>query len=238
MLCGRRAADEVRASPNSTLPFRRGAGPQYAFMKAYLVFAACLILAGCSWQKQNQREVLTQLEVIKSELARKRAETPRWAFANKHEINSAIFQWSHLRMEDIRKAEALAPEIEEKVRHYEALQGELTRKRMDLTRSRFPAGPRTPEAPASDEDLQTLSNRVAEARAPIADIIDRRNREAAQIRGQYSVEKLVSEYARDRFDLVVDSSGFSRSAVLYRTDSEVLDITDGVIELFRQKTKQ
>jgi hypothetical protein len=207
-------------------------------MKAYLLFAACLILAGCSWQKQSQREVLTQLDVIKSELASKRAETPRWAFANKQQIDSAIFQWRRLRMEDIKKAEALAPEIEEKVSQYEALQGELTRKRMDLMRARFPAGPRTPEASAPDGDLQTLSNRVAEARAPIADIIERRNREAAQIRGDYSAEKLVSEYARDRFDLVVDSSMISRSAVLYRTDGEVLDITDGVIELFRQKTNQ
>ena len=141
-------------------------------------------------------------------------------------------------MEDLKKAEAFAPEIEEKIRHYDALQGELTRKRMDLMRPRFPAGPRASEAPASDEDLQTLSNRVAEARAPIADIIDRRNRQAAQIREEYSVEKLVSEYARDRFDLVVDSSMISRSAVLYRTDDEVLDITDGVIELFRKKTKR
>jgi hypothetical protein len=182
--------------------------------------------------------VLTKLDAIKSELASKRAEPVRWAVVNKQQITSAIFQWSHLRMEDIKKAEALAPEIEEKIRKHDALQGELMNMRMDSMGTRFPARPGAPEPPARDKDLHALSNRVAEARAPIADIIDRRNRQAAQIRGQYSVEKLVSEYASDRFDLVVDSSSFSRSAVLHQTDTEVLDITDGVLKLFREKTKQ
>jgi len=38
---------------------------------------------------------------------------------------------------------------------------------------------------------------------------------------------------------VVDSSDerMSRSAVLYRTNGEAQDITDGVIKLFREKSK-
>ena len=56
---------------------------------------------------------------------------------------------------------------------------------------------------------------------------------------EFSTESLIAEYARGRFDLVVDSSDehMSRSAVLYRTNSEVLDITDGVLKLFREKAK-
>ena len=44
---------------------------------------------------------------------------------------------------------------------------------------------------------------------------------------------------KDRFDLVVDSSDerFSHSAVLYRTSGEVLDITEGIIKLFKERTK-
>jgi hypothetical protein len=50
---------------------------------------------------------------------------------------------------------------------------------------------------------------------------------------------LIAEYVKDRFDLVVDSSDerYSRSAVLYRTTGEVLDITDAVIKLFKEKAK-
>ena len=206
-----------------------------------LLITVCgFVLVGCC-QRKNQREVLTQLEAIRSELASKRAETVRWAFANRLEIDYAVSQWSRVRMEDIKKAEALSPEVEEKIRQYDALESELLRKRMDLMRARLPGRPGTPETAPSDGDFQTLSNRVAEARAPIAEIIDRRNRHAAQIREQYSAGKLISEYARDLFDLVVDSSDVRppmRSVVLYRTNGEVLDITDGVIKLFKEKTKQ
>ena len=81
---------------------------------------------------------------------------------------------------------------------------------------------------------------MAEAKAPIADVIERRNRQASQHRNRHSTDQLVAEYVKDRFGLVVDSSDehFSSSAVLYRSADEVLDITDGVIKLFKQKTMQ
>src|SRR5687767_13002868 len=102
-----------------------------------LLITVCgFVLVGCS-QRKNQREVLTQLEAIRSELASKRAETVRWAFANRREIDYAVSQWSRVRMEDIKKAEALSPEVEEKIRQYDALESELLRKRMDLMRARL-----------------------------------------------------------------------------------------------------
>jgi hypothetical protein len=197
-------------------------------MRTYLLLTTCLILVGCSRQEESHRGVKS-----------KGGDAVHWAFANKREIDSAIIQWSRDKMEEVKKADALSPQIEEQIRQYEAMQTELMHKKMEARGIRLPQRAGVPETPASNESYEALSNRVAEARAPIADIVDRRNRQATQYRGQYSTEKLIAEYVKDRFDLVVDSSDerFSRSAVLYRTTDEVLDITDGIIKLFKEKTK-
>ena len=211
------------------------------FMQKYLILPACLLLVACNRPAENNREVLGKLDAIKSDLASARAEV-RWAFANKREIDSAIFQWSRDKMEEVKKSEALPPETEQKISQYEALQSELTRKEMEgrgfvlpprMVRPGVPA----PDVSAPDESYDTLSNRVAAAKAPIAEILERRGRRAAQFRDQFSTENLIAEYAKDRFDLIVDSSDehMSHSAVLYRTNGEVLDITDGVIKLFKEK---
>jgi hypothetical protein len=209
-------------------------------MKTFLLLATCLILAGCGRQDENQREVMAKLEEIKSQLAGKHAEPVRWAFARKSEIDTAIFQWSNKKIEEAKNAEPLPPDVNEKIRQYEALQAELSQKRMDVMRHTHPPGPGAPGGPEAGTDIESLTYRVAAAKLPIADIVDRRNRQASGFRDQYSTDKLVAEYAKDRFDLVVDSGfgGFSSSTVLYRTNAEVLDITDGVIKLFREKTNQ
>jgi chromosome segregation ATPase len=208
-------------------------------MRTYLLLATCLILVGCGRQDESQREVLGKLETIKSELASKRADPVRWAFANKRDIDSAISQWSRDKMEEVKRAEALSPEVEEKVRQYETLQDELMRKRMETMGLKLPPRALGSEAPPVDKDYEALSKRVAEAKAPIADILERRARQASQHRDQYSTDKLIAEYVKGRFDLVVDSSEerFSRSVVLFRIAGEVLDITDGVIKLFKEKAK-
>ena len=208
-------------------------------MKIHLLLATCLILVGCGRREESQREVLGKLQAIKSELASKRPDTVRWAFANKRTIESAVLQWSRNKMEEAKKSEALSPEVEEKIRQFEALQSELMRKQMDSMRMRLPPRAFASEVSTPDKDYEALSNRVAAAKAPIAEILDRRNRQASQYREQFSTDKLIAEYVKDRFDLVVDSSDehFSRSPVLYRTTGEVLDITDGIIKLFQEKAK-
>ena len=208
-------------------------------MKTYLLLAACLVLVGCDRQEQSNREVLSRLDALKSELATKQGDSVRWAFANKREIDSNVFQWSREKMEEAKKSEALPPETEQKVREYEALQSQLMQKEMQARGIRLPPRVGLPEVSAPDESYEALSNRVTAAKAQIADIVERRSRQASQYRGQFSTESLIAEYAKGRFDLVVDSSDerMSRSAVLYRTNGEVLDITDGVIKLFREKAK-
>ena len=142
-------------------------------------------------------------------------------------------------MEEARKSEALPPETEQKIREYEALQTQLMHKEMENRGFRLPTRAGSTGISAPDESYEALSNRVAAAKAPVADIVERRSRQASQLRGRFSTESLVAEYVKGRFDLVVDSSDerMSRSAVLYRTNAEVLDITDGVIKLFREKVK-
>ena len=207
-------------------------------MKTYLILTLCLVLAGCGRQQSSQHEISGQSEGLKNE-ATNRPETARWAFANKREIESVIFQWSRDKMEEARKAEGLSPEIEEKIRRYESLQAQLMHKQMEMRGFKLPPRAGVIETSLPDQDILTLSNQVAEAKVPIADVVDRRSRQAAQYREQYKIDRLISEYAKDRFDLIVDSSNehFSQSAVLYRTAGEVLDITDGVIKLFKEKTK-
>ena len=211
-----------------------------AKMKAYLFLATCLLFVGCGRQEETHREVLGKLDALKTELASKQSGPVRWAFANKREIESAISQWSSKQAEEARRVEGLPADVEEKVRAYEALQSELTRKRFESMRTGNQFRPVAYDSVITNSDYVALSNKVAEARAPIANILERRSQTAAKFREQYAVEKLVTEYAKDRFDLVVDSSDmqFSRSSVLYRKSGEVLDITDGVIKLLNEKTKQ
>ena len=208
-------------------------------IKPYLLLILSLVVAGCSRQAQDNREVLAKLDEIKSDLAVKRPEKPRWALANKREIDSAVSQWNRARMEEFKKSEGLSPDIEEKIRKYEALEREFIQKQIASRRLMLPPRAGAPEPAVSDADYLTLSNRVAEAKAPVADIIERRNRQSSQYREQFTADKLVGEYAKDRFDLVIDSSEqtFGRSPVLYGATAEALDITEAVIRLFNQKPK-
>jgi len=141
-------------------------------------------------------------------------------------------------MEEAKKAEGLSPEVEEQIHQYEVLQSELNKKQMEMRMSgSFSAQPPGSAAPAPDKDYEALTQKVAEAKAPNADVIERRSRLAMQYYNQYTTEKLVAEYVTNRFDLVVDSSSPAGSAVLYRKSDEVLDITDGVIKLFKDEVK-
>jgi len=183
-------------------------------MKTFPLLISCLLLIGCTHQDA----------------------APRWAVANKSQIDTAIYVWSR-----DKASESLTPEEQEQIRQYEALQNELTRKqvesRMRNMSLRTPDSP-TPTTPASDSELDALSKRVADAKAPIADLADRRARKMEEYRNQFSTEKLIAEFAKGHFDLVVDSGQISsHSVALYNKTGEVLDITDGILNLLKEKTK-
>jgi hypothetical protein len=174
---------------------------------------------------------MARLAAIEDELASKRGVPVRWAFANKSEITTAVYVWSRDKMEALKKSEALAPEIEDKVLQYETLQSELRTMEMDAMRLRYmPRAPGSPP-PAADSKYEALATKVAEAKAPVAAIVERRSRQAAQYREQYSLDRLVAEYVKGRYDLVVDTN----EKPLYRSAGEVPDITVGVIAFFKEK---
>lgn len=202
-------------------------------MRTYPLVAACLILVGCGRQAENHREVLGKLDAMQSQLASKNAAPVRWAYANKREIETAVYQMSRDKMEAAKSAEALSPEVEEKIRQYEALESELMQKRMERMRLRFAPEPPSGERPETAEAYEALTKKVAEAKEPVASIVDRRNRQAAQYREQYSVTRLTAEYVKGRYDLVVDSN----EKVLYRSAGEVPDITEGLITFLSEKAK-
>ncbi len=206
-------------------------------MKKFFLLAASLLLAGPLFQMTNAAEPGT-------------VEKFRWALADKHKIDTAIFSWTRAKMEETKKAESLPPEIEAKIRHYEMLNNQLMQKQFGLPPriqhipppfppSGEPAPKRErPAKPQSDQEYEALSKQVAEAKAPVADIVDRRDQQSAKLREQYQTEKLIAEYAKGRFDLVVDA-GMSHysSPILYHASGDVVDITDSVLDLFKEKTK-
>lgn len=215
-------------------------------MKPILLLVPCLLFVGCGKQDEAGREALSkldglkaQLENVKTDLAAHQNQPVRWATVNKRQIESAISEWTRAKTEEAKSKETLTPEQAEQVRNYEKLYADQMQKRMSQHRfpGMMPNGPvNTPE---SDKEYQALTEKVEAAKAPIADILERRNRLYSQINDQYKPEKLVAEYAKDRFDLVVDASEavYNRSAVLYSHSGEAIDITDGVIRLFQDKAK-
>jgi hypothetical protein len=220
-------------------------------MKIYLILVASLTIAVCHGQEgQNQNDVLRRLDAIEKEL-KKGPQQLRWATADKSKITTAIFVWSQEKLTQSRIAEALPPETEAKVREYETLRTELLYKdagvRSIPTRPlRRPAVPTVPGVTSSsaplppvpavetDNEYEALKKRVAAAKAPVAEIVERRERQAAQLRAQYTVESLAAEYAKDRYDVVVDS----REKVIYQNTGAAVDITEGILTLFKEKTKQ
>jgi hypothetical protein len=220
-------------------------------MKTSLILAACLTFAVCHGQEgQNQNDVLRRLDAIEKEL-KKGPQQLRWATVDRLKISTAVFAWSQEKLAQSRTAEALPPETEAKVQEYETMRMELLYKDAGIrsipTRPlRRPAVPTIPgvtsssaplpPAPAAetDNEYEALKKRVAAAKAPVAEIVERRERQAAQLRAQYTVESLAAEYAKDRYDVVVDS----REKVIYQNTGVAVDITEGILTLFKEKTKQ
>ncbi|MEN9574265.1 MAG: hypothetical protein RL514_2120 [Verrucomicrobiota bacterium] len=243
-------------------------------MKLALLIALGLVVAG-SGQEFNQREVLSRLKAVETELA-KRPVPVRWAYADRNRIRTAIHLRSIEKLAELKKADALSPEVEAKVAHYEALRMELIRLPVPPPRPARPPSPPPPPksigadllsflplpqpkpaAPASpaqpplpkpaelekENAYAELARRVAEAKAPVDVIVDRRAGLVAKYQHPQFIEQLIADYVklREHYDLVVDSSQGRMSffgPVLYHTAGEVPDITEGVIQFFRDREKR
>jgi len=206
-------------------------------MRKYLLLLACLVFAGCSREDAPRAEVVNKLESLDARMAAveklaTNTQTVRWAFANRSEISTALYVWSQAKLDEANKAEKLPPEVQEKISQYEALNGQLMHLRMPYPRMVMRPG-EVQEPTAEDKAYAALAKKVADAKEPVAEIIDRRNREAMRLREVYSVERVVGEYVKGRYDLVVDAN----EKVLYRAAGEIPDITEGVLRFFREKQK-
>lgn len=214
---------------------------------ALVVLPLWLMLSGCGRGDANNQEVLNKLDTIKIELASKQATTFHWAIANKNQIETAIFQLTRDKQEQFNSAEALSSETAEKVRHYDTLNGQLRQKQMEatfrqietsrsrITPPRFAAEPATNDTGLDElsKKIEELSQKIADAKAPVADIIERRDLQNAKLHEQFQSDKLIAEYVKGRYELVVDSN----EKVLYCTNGEVPDITEGVLAFLREKAK-
>jgi Skp family chaperone for outer membrane proteins len=207
-------------------------------MRLLLFLVSGLLLAGCGKQEDSNRDVLNQIANLKSELATHQSQPMRWATANKREIESAISEWTRCQTEAAKSKETLTPQQLEQVSNYEALSSELMKMGMSLRG--FPVRPpfRYPFNTETNKDYESLSQKVEAAKAPIADILQQRSQLYSKFYGQYKAEKLIAEYVKDRFDLVIDSGEaiYNRSPVLYSQSGEAIDITQAVIKLFNDKT--
>ena len=120
------------------------------------------------------------------------------------------------------------------------LTGDLTAAPPSLPPAPAPTPAPPPPAPTeAEKEYEALSRRVAEAKAPVAAIVERRSQLPAKYHSRGFLGKLVAGYAQDKYDLVVDSSddrSYDRT-VLFHTIGVTPDITEGVIRFFRSKAK-
>ena len=165
----------------------------------------------------------------------------RLAVVDRSQLQMATSDWVRRRYEQEIAKEPITPAINAQLEKVSQLQDELRRLEQELIRRRVesmrggppPLGP-PPMDFRFDPQYQKLSEALAEARRPVAEIIDRRSRRQTEM--QYPLKELIAEYAKDRFDVVLDRP-FSEHSVLYRRAPDVVDITQGVLDLFRSKEK-
>ncbi len=249
-----------------------------------LLLALCFAVTGHS-QEFNQRAVLDRLKALETEMAR-RPVPVRWAYANKSRIQSAIYERGREKVEELKRAEAVPPDVEAKVVQYEALNRQLMVKSRPVSFSTPsptrpvrtgldalpplppkelsgglapmplpgaavppptpPPAPPTPVVPpgptAEEKEYESLVKRVAEAKAPVAKVVERRAEITAKYHAPKFLEQLVADYVKQKehFDVVVDASNdyASSRSVLYRSAAEVPDITEGILQFFHDREKR
>lgn len=231
-------------------------------MKALPLFLLAISLVSARAAEGNP-DVNARLKALEEKVARLSGQAPpRWATVDHDRLRKAIYALGREKLEAHKQAEKLTPEQAAQVENYELLNQQLLR--MPPFAPTFP--PRSsalvplpptnltggqppkpapvvpPPAPASsgpDKDRDQLVQRVAEAKAPIAAIVERRN----QINTHYILggflEKLVADYAKSRFDLVVNAESrySSERTILYRASVSAPDITDELLNLLRERER-
>ena len=102
---------------------------------------------------------------------------------------------------------------------------------------RFDLSEPPPAATEEDKAYQAMARRVAEAKAPVAAILDRRTQVTMEYYAPAFLNRLIADYAKDRYDILLDSTP---EKSLYRAAIETreIDITEAVIQFFCDREKQ
>jgi len=168
-------------------------------------------------------------------LLQKRDATVRIAYVDGNRLNTLTAAWRQRRIDEAMAKLALTPEVKAQLEAYDRALAQFNAWAMSRQRN----DPRMPPMGnmaglRSDPEYQPHLDAVDQARAPVAEIVERRNRLQSETR--YPVGDLIAEYVNDRFDLVLDRSWGGQS-VLYSRAKEIPDITEGVVALLESKEK-
>lgn len=209
-------------------------------MKKYVLLAvAGVALVGCDHHDQDINGLVVKVGALEKEMAAIRSaqtnQVPlRVAVVDKSKVTHFLYQLQRDKAAEIKKADALALDVEAKISHYQSLQSQLSRMQTARSMRNMPR-PMGYETVPTDEEYNAMVQKVAEAKAPIADIADRRSSLSEEFMAKFSVDDLIEEYAKGRYDVVIDS--YSRDKLLYNKAGEMSDISDAVVAMVKERAK-
>lgn len=229
-------------------------------MKALPLFLLAALL-GSARAADGNLDINARLKALEDKVARLAGQTPpRWATADHDRLRSAIYALGREKLEAHKQTEKLTPEQAAQVERYE----QLNRQLLHLPPRQFslpvraaslpplpPAnltGGQTPQLVAAvppppgkaaneaDREREELARRVAEAKAPIAAIIERRNQISTRYNTSGFLENLVADFVKGRFDLVVNAGAHApERTILYRASVNAPDLTDELLQFLRER---
>jgi hypothetical protein len=223
-----------------------------------LLLAGLLRSAGTAAETPD---VNARLKALEDKVARLAGQTPpRWATVDRDRLRNAIHALGREKLEAHKQAEKLTPEQVAQIEKYEELNQQLLRLPLrqysppgrsallpplppaNLTGGQPAQALAVVSAPAkaesdADKEREELARRVAEAKAPVATIVDRRSQITARYYAGEFLTSLVADHVRGRFDLVVevDSRYSSDRTILYRASVNAPDITDELLQFLRER---
>ncbi len=229
-------------------------------MKSLPLFLLATSLMSAAAAEGNS-DINARLKALEDQVARLAGQAPpRWATVDRDRLRTAIYALGREKLEAHKQTEKLTPEQAAEIEKYEQLNQQLLRLPLrqfslpvrsavlpplppaNLTGGQAPrlaaaVPPPTKAANEADAEREELALRVAEAKAPVAAIIDRRSQISMRYNTSDFLEKLVADYVKGRFDLVVnvDSRYSGDRTILYRASVNAPDITDELMLLLRER---
>ena len=232
-------------------------------MKALLLVLLAALLCSARAADGNL-DVNARLKALEDKVARLAEQTPpRWATVDRDRLRNAIHALGREKLETHKQAEKLTPEQVMQVEKYEELNQQLLRLPLRQYSSPVRAALLPPMPPANltggqapqlvsaippppgkaaneaDKEREELARRVAEAKAPVATIVDRRSQITARYYAGEFLTNLIADHVKGRFDLVVDADSrySSDRTILYRAAVNAPDITDELLQFLRERER-